>query len=103
MLAMGEWMQRAELIQCESASARAGIPKGALLQPHTTASTVPEPDYRRHPDRYEFPRFVLPTASDLVEFRLAVPKGKYDAVALLELFVRHHGSDDSGQITAKIE
>ncbi|WP_300340246.1 hypothetical protein [Accumulibacter sp.] len=100
---MGEWIQRAALIQGKSTSAEAGIPEGALLQPPIPESTQPEPGYRQYPGRYEFPRFVIPTAGDLVEFRLAVPKGKYDAFALLDLFIRHHGSDDSGQITAKIE
>jgi hypothetical protein len=87
---------------------RVGVGKGGNTERRTSSTPHhgeyrPRPDYRRHPDRYEFPRFVLPTGSDLVEFRLAVPKGKYDAVALLELFIRHHGSDYSGQITAKIE
>jgi len=47
---------------------------------------------RRHPARYEFPRFVVPTADGPAEFRLAVPKRKYDAFAILDLFIRHHGN-----------
>jgi Zn-dependent peptidase ImmA (M78 family)/transcriptional regulator with XRE-family HTH domain len=33
-----------------------------------------EPDYHQHPERYEFPRFVIPMADGPLEFRLAVPK-----------------------------
>jgi hypothetical protein len=89
---MGEWMQRAALIQDESPSADAGLSAGARLQPHLAESADSEPDYRRYPDRYEFPRFVIPTDDGLVQFQLAVPKGKYDALALLDLFVRYHGT-----------
>lgn len=46
-----------------------------------------------HPEHYEFQRFVIPTADGPVEFRLAVPKEKYDAFAILDLFIKHHGQN----------
>lgn len=92
---MGEWMQRAALIQCQLTSAEAGKREGELLQPPGTAGAEAEPDYRRYPDRYELPRFAIPTTDGLVEFHLAVPKEKYDAFAILELFVKHHGLHDA--------
>ncbi len=66
-------------------------------------SAPDEPDYRQHPERYEFPRFVIQTADEPVEFRLAVPKEKYDAFAILDLFIKHHGAEESGQFGAKVE
>ncbi|MCM8626949.1 hypothetical protein [Accumulibacter sp.] len=100
---MGEWMQRAALIQGASTATEVGIPDGNLLQRDSTASTTPDPDYRRYPDRYEFPCFVIRTTDGLVQFQLAVPRRKYDALAVLDLFVRHHGLDASGQEGAKVE
>ncbi|MEF8727210.1 MAG: hypothetical protein V5B34_03190 [Accumulibacter sp.] len=88
---MGEWMQRAALIQSESTAAKAEKSESAVLQPNRAASTAPEPDYQRYPDRYEFPRFVIPTADGPVEVHLAVPKENYDAFAILDLFIKHHG------------
>ena len=88
---MGEWMQRAALIQGVSTAAEAETSESALLQPNSAATTAPEPDYRLYPDRYEFPRFVIPTADGPVEFHLAVPKENYDAFAILDLFIKHHG------------
>ncbi|MDP2811850.1 MAG: hypothetical protein Q8O34_17060 [Rhodocyclaceae bacterium] len=64
--------------------------------PEPCHSKPDEPDYRQHPERYEFPRVVIPTADGPVEFRLEVPKEKYDAFAILDLFIRHHGPVDSG-------
>ncbi|HMW55550.1 MAG TPA: hypothetical protein PKZ67_06645 [Accumulibacter sp.] len=94
---MGEWMRRAALIQCQSTSAEAGKREGELLQPPGSAGAEAEaePDYRRNPERYELPRFAIPTTDGLVEFQLAVPKGKYDAFAILELFVKHHGLQEA--------
>lgn len=89
---MGEWMQRAALIKGETAPSC-----------QRRLSAPDEPDYRQHPERYEFPRFVIPTADGPIEFRLAVPKEKYDAFAILDLFIKHHGAEDSGQIGAKVE
>jgi hypothetical protein len=88
---MGEWMQRAALIQCESTAAEAEKSESALPQPNNAASTAPKPGYQRYPDCYEFPRFVIPTADGPVEFHLAVPKENYDAFAILDLFIKHHG------------
>lgn len=102
---MGEWMRRAALIQCQSTSAEAGKREGELLQPPGSAGAEAEaePDYRRYPERYELPRFAIPTTDGLVEFQLAVPKEKYDAFVVLDLFVRHHGLDASGQEGAQVE
>ncbi len=100
---MGEWMQRATLIQRESTATEEETSERALLQPNSTESTAPEPDYRRYPDRYEFPLFVIPTADGPVQFQLAVPKGTYDALALFDLFIRQHGLGGGGQTTAKSE
>lgn len=88
---MGEWLARAAQIgQCDEPtvpSCQRRLSEPAPL-PEPCRS---EPDYRLHPERYEFPRFVIPTADGPVEFRLAVPKEKYDAFAILDLFIRHHG------------
>ncbi len=88
---MGEWMQRAALIQSDSTTAKAEKSESALLQPNNAASTAPKPGYQRYPDCYEVPRFVIPTADCPVEFQLAVPKENYDAFAILDLFIKHHG------------
>lgn len=47
-------------------------------------------------ERYGSTRFFIPTADGPVEFHLAVPKENYDAFAILDLFIKHHGP----QITA---
>ena len=90
---MGEWMKRAAMIEGAAApSHQHRLSEPAVAEPSTLEPCHPEPDYRQYPERYEFPRFVIPTADGLVEFHLAVPKEHYDAFAILELFVRHHGA-----------
>ena len=100
---MGEWMQRAAMIERAAAPARQHQ-RGTSLQerseavpaePSTLEPCYPESDYRQHPERYEFPRFVIPTAEGAVEFHLAVPKEKYDAFALFDLFIKHHGRSET--------
>lgn len=54
-----------------------------------------EPNFRLHPKRYEFPRFVIPTTDGPVEFHLAVPKEKYEAFAILNLFIEYHGQNSA--------
>ncbi len=89
---MGEWMQRAAMItDMTAASHQHQLSDSIPVEPSTLEPCHPEPDFRQHPERYEFPRFVIPTASGPVEFHLAVPKEKYDAFAILELFIKHHG------------
>ncbi len=84
---MGEWLDRAALI---AHSAQNYGEKEPSCQRRLSDSA--KPDYRLHPERYDFPRFVIPTADGPVEFHLAVPKEKYDAFAILDLFIRHHGN-----------
>lgn len=111
---MGEWMQRAALIEADTASvhqrqlATPGHPESELSivgssEPFLLEPAPPESDYRQHPEEYELLHFVIPAADGPVAFQLAVPKGKCDAFAILELFILHHGSDASGQDGAKIE
>lgn len=93
---MGEWMQRAAMIEGEAAPSRQHrLSESVPVEPSTLEPCHPEPDYRQHPDRYEFPRFAIPTADGPVEFHLAVPRDKYDAFAILEMFVKHHGPQDA--------
>lgn len=97
---MGEWMQRATMIDSETAPShqrRLSEPDAAESLPEPCYSAPGAPDYRQHPERYEFPRFVIPTADGPVEFRLAVPKEKYDAFAILDLFIRHYGPPDNSE------
>ena len=49
------------------------------------------PDYLLHRENYYFPRFIIPTTANVFEFRMAIPKTKYDAFAILELFKKYHG------------
>lgn len=95
---MGEWMQRAAIIERATVPSHQH-PRGPSLrelsepvpaEPTPPEACHPEPEYRRHPERYEFPRFVIPTANGGVEFHLAIPKEKCDAFALLDLFIKHH-------------
>jgi hypothetical protein len=100
---MGEWLQRAALIESETVpSCQRRLSEPAHL-PETCQATPNAPDYRQHPERYEFPRFVIPSADGPVEFRLAVPKERYDAFAILDIFIKHHGAEESGQRGAKVE
>jgi len=88
---MGEWLARAAQI---ADGVQAEVPSCQRRLSEPTPLPEPclsEPDYRLRPERYEFPRFVIPTADGPVEFLLAVPKEKYDAFAMLDLFIRHHG------------
>ncbi len=100
---MGEWLARAEQIaQCDEPVAPSC--QRRLSEPLPLPEPCrPKPDYRQHPERYEFPRFVIPTADGPVEFLLAVPKEKYDAVDILDLFIKYHGAEESGQIKVKVE
>lgn len=70
---------------------RLSTPVAAAPLPEPCYAVPDAPDYWQHPARYEFPRFVIPTADGPVEFRLAVPKVQYDAFAIPDLFIRHHG------------
>lgn len=93
---MGECMQRAAMIADITApSHQHQLSDPVPVEPSTLEPCHHEPDYRQHRERYEFPRFVIPTASSPVEFHLALPKEKYDAFAILELFIKHHGPQDS--------
>lgn len=93
---MGEWMQRAAMIAGAAAPThQQQLSEPIPVEPSALEPCHPEPDYRKHPERYEFPRFVIPTADGPVEFRLAVPREKYDSFAILELFVKHHGLQDA--------
>lgn len=91
---MGEWLARAAQIEQGSAqivpSWQRRLAEPSHL-PEPYHATPGEAAYRQHAECYEFPRFVIPVADGQVEFRLAVPKEKYDAFAILDLFIRHHG------------
>lgn len=81
--------------QDELAEVSAGLAAGNALQraPLSVISKVsgqPVPDYITHPERYEFPSFTIPTAAGTFSFQMAVPKGKYDAFAILEMFEKRH-------------